>query len=146
MTRKLKLAFLTSVLLNVVLIGIFLGQSPHQFDGDTRRELRMEKALEGLPPESQSRLRDKFRRLRSEAEPLFKEMRRARDEALTVLGTAPLDESALARHEARIFDLRMQMSKRMSQAIKVAISDLTPEERRRFAEMLRRPGPPERGK
>jgi uncharacterized membrane protein len=144
MNKKLKLVFLASLILNVVCVGFFLGQSPRQFDRDARRELRIEKALEGLPPQSQSRLRDKFRRLRTDAEPLFEEMRRARDQAINALAADPLDEAVLARHEARIFDLRMEMSKRVSHAIKAAVADLTPEERRRFAEMLRRPGPPDR--
>jgi uncharacterized membrane protein len=151
MSKKLKAAFLVSLVLNVVLVGVLLGHqwgfraTVHRFDRETRREQRMEEVLEGLPPDAQARLRDKFRQLRSAAEPFFREMRQAQDAALKVLGADPFDPTALDHQEARILKLRTEMTSRMSDVIKTAIKDLTPEERRRFAEMLRRPGPSERG-
>jgi Tfp pilus assembly protein PilO len=51
----------------------------------------------------------------------------------------------LDRQEAKINELRAKMSKQLSQSVKLAIKDLSPEERRRFAQMLRRPPPPSQG-
>lgn len=144
MSRKFKLAFLASLLLNVVLIGIFLGQSPRHFDRDARREQRLEQALEGLPAESQSRLREKYAQLRTVARPLFAEIRAAQDEAARTLSAEPFDEAAYDRQMLEINRLRVESTNRLSKVAKEIAVDLTPEERRRFAEMLRRPRPPER--
>jgi len=38
--------------------------------------------------------------------------------------------------------LRANMTKKLSEVVKNTVKDLTPEERRRFADMLRRPSPP----
>ena len=72
-------------------------------------------------------------------------MRKAQDEAIQVLGGESFDEAALDRQEAKINELRAKMSKQLSQSVKLAIKDLSPEERRRFAQMLRRPPPPSQG-
>ena len=61
------------------------------------------------------------------------------------LGAESFDEAALDRQEAKINELRAQMSKQLSQSVKLAIKDLSAEERRRFAQMLRRSPPPNQG-
>jgi uncharacterized membrane protein len=98
-----------------------------------------------LPEASQQRLRERFQQLRGTADPLFEQMRKAQDDAVQLLGAESFDEAALDRQEAKINDLRAQMSKKLSQSVKLAIKDLSPEERRRFAQMLRRPPPPSQG-
>lgn len=144
MSRKLKLAFLASFLLNVVLIGIFLGQSPRYLDRETRREQRIEQALEGLPAESQSRLREKYAQLRAAAQPLFAEIRAAQDEAARAMSAEPFDEAAYDRQILEINRLRVEATNRLSEIAKEIAVSLTADERSRFAELLRRPRPPER--
>lgn len=143
MSRKLRLAFLASLLLNVVLIGIFLGQSPRRFDRDARREQRLEQVLDGLPPESRARLREKYAELRAAAQPLFAGIRAAREEAARALGAEPFDEAAYDRQILEINRLRVEATKRLSKVAKEIAVDLTADERRRFAQLLRRPRPPE---
>jgi Spy/CpxP family protein refolding chaperone len=69
-------------------------------------------------------------------------MRQAQDETASLLGAEPFDEAAFDRQEAKLNELRAEMTKKLSQVVKNAIKDLTPEERRRFAELLRRPPSP----
>jgi uncharacterized membrane protein len=142
MSRKARLAFLASLLLNVLLVGVLLGQSPHRFDRTALREQRMEEVLKDLPQESQTRLRERFQTVRAIAVPLFAEMRRAQDETARLLASEPFDEAAFDGQEAKIHELRANMTKKLSLVVKEAIRDLTPEERRHFAELLRRPPPP----
>lgn len=142
MNRKTKIAFLVSIILNVILIGVLLGQSPRRFERGAMRQQRLEQAIKDLPEASQTRLRERFQQLRSAADPLFEQMRRAQDEAIQLLSAEPFDEATFDRQEVRINDLRAEMTKRMSQTIKTAIKDLSPEERRRFTAMLRRPPSP----
>ena len=144
MSKKFKLAFLASLFLNVVLIGVFLGQSPRHFDRGARREQRLDQALEGLPVEAQSRLREKMAQLRSAAQPLFERIRTAQDEAACALGADPFDEAAYNLKIVEINRLRMESTDRLSKTAKEAAMSLPADERRRFTEMLRRPRPPDR--
>lgn len=144
MSKKFKLAFLASLLLNVVLIGVFLGQWPRYFDREARREQRVDQVLEGLPAEAQSRLREKIAQLRSAAQPLFERSRAAQDEAARALGAEPFDEAAYDRKIVEINRLRMESMDRLSKVAREAAMSLPADERRRFAEMLRRPRLPDR--
>ena len=66
-------------------------------------------------------------------------MRQIQDEAVQLLGVEPFDEAAYDRQKPRSTNMRVDMTKTLSEAVKNAIKELTPEERRRFAELLRRP-------
>jgi uncharacterized membrane protein len=142
MNRAAKMTFVGSIILNVLLLGFVVGQSPRRFDRSAMRQQRMEQVIKDLPEASQQRLRERFQQLRGTAEPLFEQMRKAQDEAVQLLGAESFDEAALDRQEAKIQELRAEMSKKLSRSVKLAIKDLGPEERRRFAQMLRRPPPP----
>jgi len=145
MNRAAKMTFVGSIILNVLLLGFVLGQSPRRLDRNAMRQQRMEQVIKDLPEASQQRLRERFQQLRGTADPLFEQMRKAQDEAIQVLGAESFDEGALDRQEAKINELRTEMSKQLSQSVKLAIKDLSPEERRRFAQMLRRSPPPSQG-
>jgi uncharacterized membrane protein len=145
MNRAAKMTFVGSIILNVLLLGFVLGQSPRRFDRNAMRQQRIEQVIKDLPEASQQRLRERFQQLRSTADPLFEQMRKAQDEAIQVLGAESFDEAALDRQETKIQELRAEMSKKLSRSVKLAIKDLSPEERRRFAQMLRRPPPPSQG-
>lgn len=139
MNRRLKLAFLASMIVNVLLLGVILGQSPRRFDREDRRQQRLEQGLKDLPDAARARLREKYQRLRAEAEPHFKQLREIQDGAVRLLGAEPFDEAAYDQQVMKINELRMGLTKRLSQVVKDAVKDLSPEERRRFAELLQRP-------
>jgi uncharacterized membrane protein len=144
MSKKFKIAFLASLFLNVVLIGVFLGQSPRHFDRGARREQRLDQVLEGLPVEAQARLREKMAAIRSAAQPLFERLRTAQDEAARALAAEPFDEAAYNRKIVEINRLRMESTNHLAKVAKEAVISLPADERRRFAEMLRRPRLPDR--
>jgi uncharacterized membrane protein len=142
MSQKTKLAFIASIVLNVLLVGVLLGQSPRRFDRGAMREQRMEQVIKDLPATSQSRLRERFQQLRATAEPLFREMRQVQDESVRLLAVEPFDEAVFDGQQAKIIKMRADMTKKLSEGVKNAVKDLTPEERRHFAALLRRPPPP----
>ncbi|MGH7830117.1 MAG: periplasmic heavy metal sensor [Candidatus Binatia bacterium] len=144
MSKKLKVAFLVSIVLNVLLLGVLLGQLPKRFDREVSRQERMEKALEKLPEPAQSRLREKLQQMRETAEPIRDQIRQAREEAIRILSTEPFDEAAYDRQVNKINDLRVQMGKRMARSFKEVAKDSTPEERKMLAEILQRPPSPAR--
>ena len=144
MSKSTKLAFIGSLVLNLLLLGFFIGQSPRRFDRTAMREQLMEQKIKDLPPASQARLRQRFEQLRTTAEPLFNQLRQVQDETVRLVGAEPFDLAAFERQEAKIIQMRAETTKKLSQGVKDVVKDLTAEERRRFAEILRRPAPPSR--
>jgi len=142
MNRNIKFAFIASLILNVLLIGVLLGQSPSRFDRGTMRQQRMDQALKDLPEAAQTRLREKFQQLRAAADPLFEQIRKNEEQAVQLLGKEPFDESAYDRQVSKITEMRVEMTKKLSQVAKDASKDLSADERARFAQLLRRPRPP----
>jgi uncharacterized membrane protein len=142
MNRNIKFAFIASLILNVLLIGVLLGQSPRRFDGGVLRQRRMDQALKDLPEAAQTRLREKFQQLRAAADPLFEQIRKNEEEAVQLLGKEPFDESAYDRRVSKITEMRVEMTKKLSQVVKDASKDMSADERARFAQLLRRPPPP----
>ena len=59
-----------------------------------------------------------------------------------MLAAEPFDEAAYDRQVKKIDELREEMFKRMGAVIKQTVKELSPEERRMFADVLRRPPPP----
>jgi uncharacterized membrane protein len=142
MNRNIKFAFIASLILNVLLIGVLLGQSPSRFDRGTMRQQRMDQALKDLPEAAQTRLREKIQQLHAAAEPLFEQIRKNEEQAVQLLGKEPFDESAYDRQVSKITEMRVEITKKLSQVAKDASKDLSADERARFAQLLRRPPPP----
>jgi uncharacterized membrane protein len=139
MNRKVKLTFLASLVLNIVLLGVILGYVPRSFGERPSRQERMEQGLRKLPEPVQARFREKFAQVRAAGDPARQQMEDARAEALRLLAIEPFEEAAYDRQINKIDELREDMFKRMGQAIKQIVKEFSPEERRMFAELLRRP-------
>jgi uncharacterized membrane protein len=139
MSKPVKLAFLVSLVLNIILIGVILGHFPRNWQSGSSRQERIEKALRALPDPAQSHIREKLAQVRAADDPLQPEMDAARDEALRLLSAEQFDEAGYDRQINKIYDVREQMFKLTGQAIRRAAKELSPEERRMFADVLRRP-------
>lgn len=142
MNRTLKLLFLVSIILNVLLVGVLTGQLPRRLERGSFREQRMEQALKDLPQPTQTRLREKFKQMRAAGDPLREQLRAVREETLGILSAEPFDEAAYDRQVSKIDELQLQMFKKTGQVVKQIAKELPPEERRIFAQILRRPPPP----
>lgn len=141
MSKTLRLVFLVSLILNLLLIGVILGHVPRSLDGQSGRQQRMEEALKKLPEATQARFREKFAQIRAAGDPLREPMDAARSEALRLMAAEKFDEAAYDQQVNKYEELREEMFKRMSQVIKQMTKEMTPEERRTFATLLRRPPP-----
>jgi len=142
MNAKLKLAFLTSLLVNVFLVGVLLGELPRRFDEGVSREERMEKAIGKLPEPLQVRFRGEMERMREGSEQLRAQIQEAREEALRILIAEPFDGTAYDRQVSKIHELHGQRSQRMAELVKEVVKDLPPEQRQLLAEVLKRPPSP----
>jgi uncharacterized membrane protein len=140
MSKALRLVLLASLVLNIVLVGAFLGR----LTGEESRSFRQrtEAELKKLAEPAQSRIREQFQKIRAAGDPLRKKLDEARAEALRIFAAEPFDEVAYDRQIQKIDDLRAEMFNRMDQAVKQTARELSPEERRLFADILRRPPRP----
>ena len=142
MTKAVKLTFLASLVLNLLLLGVVLGRVPRSMETTPpTRQQRMEEGLKKLPEPTQSRFREKFAQIRASADPLRKQVDEARAETLRLLGAEPFDEAAYDRQVKKIQELRGEMFKQMGQEFKRTAKELSPDERRMLADLLRRPAP-----
>jgi uncharacterized membrane protein len=139
MSKAAKLVFLASMILNIMFLGVVLGHAPRGFSGTPSRQERMEEGLKKLPEPAQSHIRAAFARIRAAGDPVRDQMDASRAEALRVLGAERFDEAAYDREVAKFDQLREQMFKQIGQVVKEAAKELSPDERRMFADVLRRP-------
>ena len=139
MSKAAKLVFLASLVLNIMFLGVVLGHVPRNFSGTPSRQERMEQGLKKLPEPAQSHIRVVFARIRAAGDPVRDQMDASRAEALRVLGAERFDEAAYDREVTKFDQLREQMFKQIGQAIKESAKELSPDERRMFADVLRRP-------
>jgi uncharacterized membrane protein len=145
MTKAIKLAFLASLVFNLLLLGVILGQVPRGLEATPpTRQSRMEEALKKVPEPTQSRFREKFAQIRAVNDPLRQQIDEARAETLRLLAAERFDETAYDRQVSKIEELRGEMFKRMGQDFKQTAKEFSPEERRMLADVLRRPPPPPR--
>jgi len=139
MNRTIKLTFVGSLILNVLLVGVLLGRLPR--DVGFGRQQRIERALRDLPEPAQTRLREKLTQMRAAGDPTRKQIAAAREEALVIIGNDPFDEAAYDRQVGKINDLQLERFQKTGQVVKEIVKELPAEERRLFAEVLRRPPP-----
>lgn len=144
MNTKLKSAFIGSIILNVLLLGIFFGTLSPGFGRESSRRERLTAEIEKLPEPARSRFRDKMAQLRAADDPLREQMRQARNQAIDLLVAEPLDEAAYDKQLIQISQLRGQISKRVADDLKELVRGLPPAQRATVGELLKRPPPPPR--
>jgi uncharacterized membrane protein len=139
MNKKLQCTCLASLIVNVLLLGVVLGQLPNRFDQGSSHQQSMEQTLQELPEPIQAQVRGKIEQMHEAVEPIREQIREARDEAVRTLITEPFDQAAYDRQVDTINDLRMQRSKRMAATFKELAKALPPEQRNVLAKILKRP-------
>ena len=144
MNTKLKSAFIVSIILNVLLLGIFFGTLSPGLGRESSRRERLTAEIEKLPEPARSRFRDKMAQLRATDDPLREQMRQARNQAIALLIAEPFDEVMYDKQLIQINQLRGRMSKRVADDLKELVRGLPPEQRAAVGEVLKRPAPPSR--
>ena len=144
MNTKLKSAFIASIVLNVLLLGIFFGTLSPGFSRESSRRERLTAEIEKLPEPARSLFRDKMAQLRAADDPLRDQMRQTRNHAIDLLVAEPLNHAAYDKQLIQISQLRGQISKRVADDLKELVRGLPPEQRAAVGEVLKRPAPPTR--
>lgn len=139
MNKALKITLLASIILNVLFLGVLLGQLPNRFAMGSSFQQRMDAAINDLPEPARSRFRDKIEQTRKEVQPIRDQLQQARNETIRVFAAEPFDEAAYDRHVSDISELRVELGKRMAASMKQLATGLPAEQRQMLAEGLKRP-------
>lgn len=145
MSRKIKLFILVSVLLNIILIGIIAGHSYHRYGMKHGERLAGEVAelldRSSIAEEQREVLKQSFRNATSRPEKT-EDMKRAQEEALTVLTAEKFDKAAFRKKIEKNHQNFGKRRQQITDAIVNIASNLNQDERKELAELLRkyRPG------
>ena len=137
MNRQLKIALLVSLILNVLLAGIILGELPRRLYGSGSGREAFEAQIARLPEPARSRLAATVAEFRKS--PLRRQLSEARSNAIRLLVAEPFDEPAYDKQIATFNELRLQISNKMSQDLKAAMKGLPADQREAVARILDRP-------
>lgn len=137
MKSKLRIVFLGSIILNVLLAGVIFGRLPQHFQESSPQRGRFRAEVDKLPEPARSRFLEKIDEFRKTG--LREQMRAAREETIRLLSADPFDEAAYDRQVRKMNDVRMQMSNRMAENVREVVRDLPLDQRNAVAEMLKRP-------
>jgi uncharacterized membrane protein len=137
MKSKLRLVFLASIILNLLLAGVIFGRLPQQLSESSPQRGRFRAEVEKLPEPARSRFLEKIDEFRKSG--LRDEIREARAETIRLLSADPFDEQAYARQVRKMNELRAKVSDRMADNVREVVRDLPLDQRHAVAELLKRP-------
>ncbi len=141
MNHTLKVVLLVSLIANVLLLGFVLGAAPRRLEERPSFRDRVKADIEKLPEPARTKMRENMEQTRKTDEPMFAEIRQAREETLKIIAADPFDEAAYDRHVNRISELRASMFRHMSDNIKAIVKTLPAEQRKAVADLFKRPPP-----
>jgi uncharacterized membrane protein len=142
MGKTIRILIISSLILNVLLIGIIIGSmSDRLFRKDFPRRKPPELGLK-LSPDKEKLFLDMMAKVFREDDDIRKQMDEARERVLSILSAPEFDEAAYQAETAKLEELLGLMMKRLADATKELAKQFNQEERKALAEHLRQPPPP----
>jgi uncharacterized membrane protein len=143
MSKGLKIFLAVSVLLNVLLVGILIGNLSHTIFWRMEKGRRAFHFMKELPPEKRDKVKEMIRDLKKESRETRKKIRQKRDEVIDVFSAPEFDPALFDRKVAELHALMGELTEEIAEETKKIASDLSREERKAVADIIRRvPGPP----
>lgn len=124
MNRHLKIFFTLSLLLNVTLIGVVAGASYQRWYGDQARFVGLR------DPQLNHKMAKSMMAARKGQEPLFKDMRSARNEMNKILSAEKFDEAAFHAASEKMYAAQAAMFKSRNDAMLDMAKDMNVQERK----------------
>ena len=147
MSRRLKILLAVSLLLNLLVMGIIGGAVYRWQQGDlgaaiaARQIGRLRAAAEALEPANREAYLRALRTVRRDSEPLMREARLARRDAMTAFVAPTFDKGAVERALERARAADFTLRSRVENAVIEVSATMPPEQRDLLARGLRRAGP-----
>ena len=137
MSKKMKILIFSSLLLNVLLAGVVIGDMSHRFHKEyfVRKSVK-EFALK-LPADKAALFLETVERVHLDNQDAYNQIREARKEAMRLLSAPEFDESAYRLQVEKIHELRSLMKQRLADATIELAKQFNQKERKALAQHLR---------
>ncbi len=129
MSRRLKIIFTLSVLLNVLLIGVVAGSCYKRMDGPRHFAY-------GSDPQFNHKMAKAMMEARKGQESFFKDMKDAKKELVEVLAAPDFSEEAFLAASAKVEQAQQALFKARNDATLKMAQEMTPEERQQMAKHM----------
>jgi uncharacterized membrane protein len=142
MSKTIRILIISSLILNVLLIGIIIGSMSDRL---FRKDFPMRKPPAfglKLPPDKGKLFSDTMEKAFRENDHIRKQMDEARERVLSTLSAPEFDEAAYQAETVKLEELRCVMMQRFADATRELAKQFNQEERKVLAEHLRQPPPP----
>jgi uncharacterized membrane protein len=142
MSRKVKILIVASLVLNVLLTGVLIGNAFHRvgWRPGFKQNDRMLSAK--LPPEKYQLFSEVMGGARSECKQIRKQIRESRAQALGILTATEFDEQSFQRAVDNLHELRSREADRLAGATLELARQFDVEERKLLGKYLERSRPP----
>ena len=142
MSKKMKVLMIVSLLLNVFLVGIIIGDMSHRFRkkppiGKHARELASK-----LPEDKAAIILKTMETVHMNNRDVRKQIREARQRAMNIMTAQRFDEAAYQIQVEKLHELRGLMMQRLASVTMELATKLNQQERKILAQYLKRPPRP----
>jgi len=138
MSKKVKILIFSSLLLNVLLAGVIIGDVSHRFHKEYFGRKSVKEFASKLPGDKAALFLETVKRVHLNNRDAYNEIREARNEAMKLLSAPEFDESAYRLQIEKIDKLRSLMKRRLADATIELARQFSQEERSALAQHLRR--------
>jgi len=139
MSKTIKILIVSSLVLNILLIGFIIGKVSNRFfRGDSLRRQPPELAVK-LSPDREKLFINTMEKVHVENRNIHKQIREARERIFFILTAPQFDEASYQSEVEKLHELRGIMMQRLSNATKELAKQFNQEERKSLAEHLRHP-------
>lgn len=137
MNKKIKILIFSSLLLNVLLAGVVIGDMSHRFHKEYFVRKSVKEFASKLPADKAALFLETVERVHLNNQDAYNQIREARKEAMRLLSAPEFDESAYRLQVEKIHELRSLMKRRLADATIELAKQFNQKERKALAQHLR---------
>ena len=137
MSKKMKILIFSSLLFNVLLVGVVIGDVTHRFHIEHFVRKSVQEFASKLPEDKAALILETVERVHLNNRDAYNQLREARKEAIKLLSAPEFDEAAYRLQVENIHELRGLMKRRLADATIELARQFSQEERRTLAQNLR---------
>jgi len=137
MSKKIKILIFSSLLLNVLLAGVVIGDASHRFHKEYFVRKSMKEFASKLPGDKAALFLETVKRVHLNNRDAYNQIREARKEAMKLLSAPEFDEAAYRLQVEKIHELRSLMKRRLADATIELARQFSQKERSALAQHLK---------
>lgn len=139
MSKKMKVLVIGSLLLNVLLVGVIIGDMSHRLREEPYFGRHAREFSSKLPEDKAALFLETVEKVHLNNRDVHKQIREARRRAMKILTSPEFDEAAYRGQVKKLHELRGLMKRRLADATIELARQFNQQERRALAAHLRRP-------